>query len=132
MSLANGGTLKYVGRRTKRSDAPERLTGKLRFAADLPLPGMLHARLVLSPYAAARIVAIATDVARELPGVDGELRVRGVPDKSVGLPQIYRMSTSFGGKHPAVQGRGQSVVDQQAPGFAVHIARVHVTPKRAR
>jgi CO/xanthine dehydrogenase Mo-binding subunit len=60
MGLANAGNLKYVGRRTKRSDAPGRLTGKLRYVADLPLPGMLHARLVLSPYAAARIVSIDT------------------------------------------------------------------------
>jgi len=39
MSLANAGNVKYVGRRTKRSDAPERLTGKVRYVADLPLLG---------------------------------------------------------------------------------------------
>ncbi len=64
--------------------------------------------------------------------VDGAVRVRGVPDKSVGLQQIYKLSTSFGGKYAAVQGRGQSVVDQQAPGFAVHLVRVHVDPETGK
>jgi CO/xanthine dehydrogenase Mo-binding subunit len=45
------------------------LTGRTRFAGDLALPGLLHARLVLSPYAHARIVNIDTSAAEAIPGV---------------------------------------------------------------
>src|SRR5215472_8141259 len=58
-----------IGRPTRRKDAPDKLTGRSRFAGDLPLPGLLHARLVLSPYAHARIISIDTSVAEAVPGV---------------------------------------------------------------
>ena len=49
---------RFVGHRTKREDAPERLTGQTRFVNDLALPNALHARFVPSPYAAARILCL--------------------------------------------------------------------------
>ncbi|MBI2756029.1 MAG: xanthine dehydrogenase family protein molybdopterin-binding subunit [Chloroflexi bacterium] len=61
--------LRWVGRRTRRTDAPERLNGRVRFTADLPLPGALHLRLVRSPYAAATICAIDGNAALAVPGV---------------------------------------------------------------
>src|SRR5882672_3359481 len=54
---------RFVGRRFKRADAPERLTGRIRFTNDLLLPGALIARFVRSPYAAARIVSVDTEAA---------------------------------------------------------------------
>ena len=58
-----------VGTSTRRQDAADKLTGRTRFAGDLPFPGLLHARLVMSPYAHARIVSIDTSTALKLPGV---------------------------------------------------------------
>ncbi|HET9918704.1 MAG TPA: molybdopterin cofactor-binding domain-containing protein, partial [Ktedonobacteraceae bacterium] len=58
-----------VGRPTPRKDAPEKVTGQARFAGDLPMAGLLHARLVLSPYAHARILQIDTSAALAIPGV---------------------------------------------------------------
>ncbi|GHO86173.1 xanthine dehydrogenase family protein molybdopterin-binding subunit [Dictyobacter formicarum] len=58
-----------VGKPTRRMDAEEKLTGRARFSGDLPFPGLLHARLVLSPYAHARIVSIDTTAALAIPGV---------------------------------------------------------------
>ena len=63
------GTLRQVGTPTKRIDAPDKLRGAELFAADLRLPGMAHARLVLSPHASARIVAFEATAARAMPGV---------------------------------------------------------------
>ncbi|MBA2677132.1 MAG: xanthine dehydrogenase family protein, partial [Ktedonobacteraceae bacterium] len=60
---------KAVGKATRRFDAEEKLTGRARFAGDLAFPGLLHARLVLSPYAHAHIVRIDTKAALALPGV---------------------------------------------------------------
>jgi CO/xanthine dehydrogenase Mo-binding subunit len=58
-----------VGKETRRIDSPEKLTGRTRFAGDISVPGLLHARLVLSPYAHARIVKIDTSAALEVEGV---------------------------------------------------------------
>jgi CO/xanthine dehydrogenase Mo-binding subunit len=58
-----------VGKSTRRQDAADKLTGRTRFAGDLPFPGLLHARLVMSPYAHARIVSIDTSTALKIPGV---------------------------------------------------------------
>src|SRR5262249_35188199 len=80
--------LRFVGRRAKRSDAPARLTGSTRFTADLAMPGLLHARLVLSPLAAARITSIDIDAARGVPGVVGVYTARDLP-----LPDVAK-STS--------------------------------------
>ncbi|HEY1296030.1 MAG TPA: hypothetical protein VGJ60_23375, partial [Chloroflexota bacterium] len=80
--------LRFVGRRAKRSDAPARLTGNTRFTADLSMPGLLHARLVLSPLAAARITSIDIAAACDVPGVVGVYTARDLP-----LPDVAK-STS--------------------------------------
>jgi CO/xanthine dehydrogenase Mo-binding subunit len=58
-----------VGKRTRRQDGLDKLVGRTRYAGDLTFAGLLHARLVLSPYAHARIVNIDTSAALKLPGV---------------------------------------------------------------
>ena len=58
-----------LGRRVKRVDGPEKVTGQARFGADLSPPGLFHARLVVSPHAHARILSIDASRALELPGV---------------------------------------------------------------
>ena len=85
MSVATERAATAIGRPRRRIDAPEKLTGWTRFAGDFSLPGMLHARLVLSPYAHARIVNVDTAEALRLPGVvavltASDLRVHRVDD----------------------------------------------------
>jgi CO/xanthine dehydrogenase Mo-binding subunit len=58
-----------VGKSTRRQDGFDKLVGHTRYAGDLTFVGLLHARLVLSPYAHARIVNIDTSAALEGPGV---------------------------------------------------------------
>jgi CO/xanthine dehydrogenase Mo-binding subunit len=64
-------TTSSIGRSIRRVDGGEKITGLTRFAADLSLPGMVHARLVLSPHAHARITSIETKTAAAVPGVLG-------------------------------------------------------------
>jgi CO/xanthine dehydrogenase Mo-binding subunit len=59
-----------VGTSLHRLDGPDKVTGHTRYAGDQVLPGMLHARLVMSPYAHARIVHIDISSALSLPGVE--------------------------------------------------------------
>ena len=70
---------RFVGRRAKRGDAPERLTGRIRFTSDLAVPGALTARLVRSAHASARIVSIDASAALRVPGVVRVLTARDLP-----------------------------------------------------
>ena len=68
-----------IGRSIPRLDGREKATGLTRYAGDLRLPGLLHARLVLSPHAHARIVKIDTRAAAAQPGVVGVFTARDLP-----------------------------------------------------
>jgi CO/xanthine dehydrogenase Mo-binding subunit len=61
--------LRVVGRSVRRIDAVEKVTGRARYVTDLELPGMLHARLLRSPYPHARIAAVDAARARAAAGV---------------------------------------------------------------
>lgn len=58
-----------VGRPVRRQDGFDKLTGRTRYAGDISAAGLLHARLVLSPYAHARIEGIDSAAALNVPGV---------------------------------------------------------------
>jgi CO/xanthine dehydrogenase Mo-binding subunit len=63
------GPLEVVGRPAPRKDGPERVRGEARYTADLRLPGMLHAAVLRSPHAHARVRRIDLAPALALPGV---------------------------------------------------------------
>ena len=58
-----------VGRPAVRKDGLERARGEVRYTADLLLPGMLHAGILRSPHAHARVKRIDLAPALALPGV---------------------------------------------------------------
>ncbi len=60
---------KVIGTRPVRPDGVDKVTGRARYGADTKLTGMLHARLLRSPHAHARIISIDTSKAEALPGV---------------------------------------------------------------
>src|SRR5207253_7089316 len=62
-----------VGRPAVRQDAPQRVRGEARYTADLQLPGMLHAAVLRSPHAHARVQTIDLAPALALPGVHAAL-----------------------------------------------------------
>ena len=63
------GPLAVVGQPAPRKDGHERVRGEARYTADLKLPGMLHAAVLRSPHAHARVKRIDLAPARALPGV---------------------------------------------------------------
>jgi CO/xanthine dehydrogenase Mo-binding subunit len=63
--------------------------GGTRFAADTPIPGLLHARLVLAHEAHATIAAIGADAARRLPGVVAVLTAADLPIASTGKGRLH-------------------------------------------
>ncbi|MFZ0549058.1 MAG: hypothetical protein WAM60_26665, partial [Candidatus Promineifilaceae bacterium] len=58
-----------IGRSTLIRDGQAKITGTTRYAPDISLPGMLHARFVTSPYAHARIIEIEKTEALAVEGV---------------------------------------------------------------
>jgi CO/xanthine dehydrogenase Mo-binding subunit len=79
MAVQEQTPLRLVGRRLRRADSPERLTGQVRYTGDLVLPGLLHGRLVRSPYASARIVSVDKSPALATPGVVAVLTAEDLP-----------------------------------------------------
>jgi len=61
--------VKFVGDRHLRKEDPRLLTGRGRYVADIALPGLLHAVLLRSPHAHARIARVDSTRARAHPGV---------------------------------------------------------------
>jgi nicotinate dehydrogenase subunit B len=60
--------LRYVGQSPQRYDIPAKVDGSLRWAVDVKLPGMVHARNVKPPVAGATLVGVDESSVRQLPG----------------------------------------------------------------
>lgn len=58
-----------IGKVHRKVDAMERMRGVTRYTDDLKLPGMLHAKILRSPHAHAKIRGIDPSAALALPGV---------------------------------------------------------------
>ena len=77
----NDAELGIVGARVPRVDAPERVTGRARYTADIARPGMLHAVIVRSKIPRGTIRAFDASRALAIPGV---LDVLGPGDAPAG------------------------------------------------
>jgi CO/xanthine dehydrogenase Mo-binding subunit len=69
-----------VGLAIPRPDGPEKVTGRVAYVADIKRRGLLHAKLLRSPHAHARIVRIDASRARALPGVRAVLTAADIPE----------------------------------------------------
>lgn len=63
----------WVGADLPRKEDPALVRGSVTYVDDLRFPGMLHAAVLRSPHAHARIVSVDTAAARALPGVHAVL-----------------------------------------------------------
>ena len=73
---------RWIGKRPIRPDGVDKVTGRAAFGADYNLPDMLHAAMVRSPHAHARIVSIDTSKAEALPGVKAVVTSADFPEMS--------------------------------------------------
>ena len=71
--------LKVVGKRVKRYDALEKVTGKARYTSDIKLPGMLYAKMLRSNVPHAVIRSIDTSKAERLAGVHAIHLIENTP-----------------------------------------------------
>ena len=68
-----------VGLSIPRPDGPEKVTGRVQYVADITPRGLLHAKLLRSPHAHARIKRIDTSKAKALPGVRAVVVAADIP-----------------------------------------------------
>jgi CO/xanthine dehydrogenase Mo-binding subunit len=85
------GPLTTVGRDAVRADGPERARGEAVYTADVVFPGMLHAAILRSPHARARVRSLDLAPALAAPGVRAALGPTEIPQLSdkpgyVGMP----------------------------------------------
>lgn len=69
----------FIGHNVRRIDAPAKVTGRLRYAADVKMVDMLHMQVLRSPHAHAKILSIDTSEARSMEGVECVITADDVP-----------------------------------------------------
>jgi len=72
----------YLGKGRRLVEGLDKITGRARYAGDIVLPEMLHARPILSPYAHAKIVSIDKSAAAQMPGVVAVLTADDLPTRN--------------------------------------------------
>ncbi len=95
-----------IGVPRPRDDAPEKVTGQTRFAADGEIHGLLHARLVLASEPHALITSVDKAAALALPGVVAVLTAADLPTATTGTDRtaepLAREEVVFAGQPVAL------------------------------
>ncbi|HEV3142392.1 MAG TPA: hypothetical protein VGZ47_00745, partial [Gemmataceae bacterium] len=60
---------RVIGTEVTRLDGPDKATGRAKYSYDINRPGMLHAGILRSPYAHAKVKTLDTSAAEKMPGV---------------------------------------------------------------
>jgi len=75
--------LSIIGKSKPRVHAWEKVTGHAKYASDIDLPGMLHAKVLRSEHPNARILNIDTSEAEHYPGVKAVITAEDTPQIKV-------------------------------------------------
>lgn len=70
---------KWIGKRVKRIDGPEKVTGELKYMTDYHYDNMLWGKVLRAKFPHAKIISIHTDKAEQLPGVVCVLTHKDIP-----------------------------------------------------
>jgi CO/xanthine dehydrogenase Mo-binding subunit/aerobic-type carbon monoxide dehydrogenase small subunit (CoxS/CutS family) len=79
---------KYIGANVRRLDAPSKVSGALKYAGDMTMPGMLHLQVLRSPHPHAIIESIDTSEAEAMEGVEGVITAEDVVTAKRALEKI--------------------------------------------
>ena len=82
-NLANLPELRHIGKPLTRIDAVGKVTGATKYAADYVMPNMLHAKVLRSKHASAKILRVDVSKARALAGVVCVLTADDLPGAQV-------------------------------------------------
>ena len=85
-----------IGQSVKRVEDKRFITGKGKYTDDIVLPGMMHAYMVRSPYAHAKINSIDTSAAEALDGVMKVFTGKDIPEAIAGVPCGWQVNFKNG------------------------------------
>ncbi len=94
-------TATFIGERRRRQEDPRFLTGRGKYVADIALRGMLHAAILRSPHAHARIRSLDLGRARGHPGVTAAFVAADLGEMGRVLPP---------GQYPGLRAKGFPVL----------------------
>jgi CO/xanthine dehydrogenase Mo-binding subunit len=117
-----------IGQNIQRVDAVGKVTGAAQYPGDLSLPGMLHACLLFSDRAHARILSMDTREAETLPGVISILTAQDVPVNEYGLIMPDQpVLCGPGSSNPAAD-----IVRTTMDNLAIVVAETEAAARKAR
>jgi CO/xanthine dehydrogenase Mo-binding subunit len=108
-----------VGKRRRRMDAEEQVTGFKKFVEDMYLPGMLFAKGLFSPEYHARILDIDLSLALKVPGVRGIITAQDIPYNRFGIevedqPVLAEKKVRYRGEPVAVVAADKEEIAREA------------------
>ena len=93
-----------IGLSVKRREDRRFLTGRGRFVDDVRLPRLVHAAIVRSPHAHARVVDVNARRARAHPGVVAVLTIADLPECTAAVPPLVATPKFRAYAQPAIAG----------------------------
>ena len=84
----------YVGQRMPNREAELKAAGEIQYIDDLRMSNMLHAKILFSPHAHARIISIDTQEAENLPGVRAVVHTFNTPRHVYNSAARFYLDTS--------------------------------------
>lgn len=122
---------KVIGTRPIRHDGVDKVTGRAKYGADVSLPGMLHAKVLRSPHAHARIKAIDVSAALALPGVKAAVTGADFPEVPPALVQVGENLINARNLSMNIMARDKVLYDGHAVA-AVAATSPHIAEEAAR
>ncbi|MFC1995410.1 xanthine dehydrogenase family protein molybdopterin-binding subunit [Chloroflexota bacterium] len=103
----------YIGKRMPRVDAMAKVTGEVKYWADvLPPPGTLAMKVLYSPYAHAKIVKIDTSKVKQMQGVRAIVTSKDMPEVALDFFQGHERGPSD--NFPMAEGKVRFVGEEVA------------------
>ena len=121
----------HVGKRPVRPDGVDKVTGRAQYGPDITLRGLLHGKVLRSPYAHARIKSIDTSEAEAYPGVRAVITAQDLPYASLTKEELGAgyQALKFASNHILASGK---VLFKGHAVAAVAAANLHVAEEAAK
>ncbi len=128
---ADGMEFKQFGKRYRKVDGDEKVTGRAVFGADFTAQGSLFAKIVRSPHGHARIVSIDTSEAEAMPGVEAVCTAADFPSDVTGEVDTGEVDIGIQFLANLIMG-SRKVMFEGHPVAAVAATDIHIAEKAAQ
>ena len=121
----------HIGKRPIRPDGVDKVIGRAQYGPDITLKGLLHGKVLRSPYAHARIKSIDTSQAEAYPGVKAVITAQDLPFASLSKEELGAgyQALKFASDHILAGGK---VLFKGHPVAVVAAANPHVAEEAAK